>query len=72
MLTYLASALGCVASPAARLLALQCALRADAHGCVRLPAGLLRSMRLNRRPEVRQELVQDGGPGLSDPRAAFL
>ncbi|MFG2463456.1 hypothetical protein ACGFWE_41290 [Streptomyces sp. NPDC048523] len=72
MLTYLASALGCVASPAARLLALQCALRANAHGCVRLPAGLLRSMRLHRRIEVWQELAQDGWLELSDPRAAFL
>jgi hypothetical protein len=72
MLTYLASALGCVASPAARLLALQCALRANAHGCVRLPAGLLRSMRLHRRSEVWQELAQDGWLELSDPRAAFL
>lgn len=49
MLTYLASALDCVTSPAARLLALQCALRANAHGWVRLPAGLLRGMRLRRR-----------------------
>ncbi|MCM1973186.1 hypothetical protein [Streptomyces sp. G1] len=72
MLTYLASALGCVTSPAARLLALQCALRANAHGCVRLPAGLLRSMRLHRRPEVWQELAQDGWLTLPDPRADFL
>ncbi|RPF30353.1 hypothetical protein [Streptomyces sp. TLI_185] len=72
MLTYLASALGCVTSPAARLLALQCALRADTHCCVRLPAGLLRSMRLYRRAEVWQELAQDGWLELPDPRAAFL
>ncbi|MEU9396782.1 hypothetical protein AB0D86_43170 [Streptomyces sp. NPDC048324] len=72
MLTYLASALGCVTSPAARLLALQCALRANAHGCVRLPAGLLRGMRLNRRTEVWQELTQDGWLEMSAPRAAFL
>jgi len=71
MLTYLASALGCVMSPAARLLALQCALRANAHGCVRLPAGLLRSMRLHRRTEVWQELAQDGWLELPDSRAAF-
>ncbi|MGI5461211.1 hypothetical protein ACQEWB_50320 [Streptomyces sp. CA-249302] len=72
MLTYLASALPCVTSPAARLLALQCALRAGRHGWVRLPAGLLRSMRLNRRTEVWQELAQDGWLELPDPRAAFL
>ncbi|MFE7113991.1 hypothetical protein ACFU99_00990 [Streptomyces sp. NPDC057654] len=44
MLTYLAAALPRFASPAARLLALQCALRADTRGHVRLPAGLLRGM----------------------------
>lgn len=60
MLTHLASALGCVTTPAARLLALQCALRADTHGYARLPAGLLRGMRLCRRPEAWQELVQNG------------
>ncbi|MFD6311111.1 hypothetical protein [Streptomyces nigra] len=72
MLTYLASALGCVTSPAARLLALQCALRADTHGRARLPAGLLRGMRLYRRAEVWQELAQDGWLELPSPRAAFL
>ncbi len=72
MLTYLASALPRVTSPAARLLALQCALRAGRHGCVRLPAGLLRGMRLHRRPELWQELTQGGWLGLSDPRAAKL
>ncbi|MFG2604774.1 hypothetical protein ACGFT2_14655 [Streptomyces sp. NPDC048514] len=72
MLTHLASALGCVTSPAARLLALQCALRADIHGCARLPAGLLRSMRLHRHTEAWQELVQDGWLDLPDPRAAPL
>ncbi|MGW2056722.1 hypothetical protein ACWCOZ_22900 [Streptomyces sp. NPDC001840] len=72
MLTYLASALGCAASPAARLLALQCVLRADAHGCARLPAGLLRGMRLHRRTEVWQELAQDGWLDLPGPRTAFL
>ncbi|MFH8804912.1 hypothetical protein ACH4F6_36025 [Streptomyces sp. NPDC017936] len=72
MLTYLASALGCVTSPAARLLALQCALRADAYGVARLPAGLLRGMRLYRRTEVWQELVRDGWLDLVDHRAAFL
>jgi len=72
MLTYLASGLGCVTSPAARLLALQCALRANTHGCARLSAGLLRGMRLYRRTEVWQELAQDGWLDLPDPRAAFL
>jgi hypothetical protein len=60
MLTYLASALPCVTSPAARLLALQCALRASRHGQARLPAGLLRGMRLYRRREAWQELEQSG------------
>ncbi|MEH0415255.1 hypothetical protein, partial [Streptomyces scabiei] len=72
MLTYLASTLGCATSPAARLLALQCVLRADAHGRARLPAGLLRGMRLHRRTEVWQELAQDGWLDLPDPRAAPL
>ncbi|MGW4888145.1 hypothetical protein [Streptomyces murinus] len=72
MLTHLASALGCVTSPAARLLALQCALRADRHGCARLPAGLLRGMRLHRRTEAWQELAQDGWLDLPDPRTAPL
>jgi hypothetical protein len=72
MLTYLASALPSVTSPAARLLALQCALRADRHGFAQLPAGLLRGMRLHRRPEVWQELAQGGWLDLPDPRAAGL
>ncbi|UUU28999.1 hypothetical protein JIX56_03270 [Streptomyces sp. CA-210063] len=45
--------------PAARLPALQCALRADACGQVRLPAGLLHGMRLQGRQELWQELAQD-------------
>ncbi|MGW2785958.1 hypothetical protein ACWC3X_32695 [Streptomyces populi] len=60
MLTYLAAALPSVSSPAARLLALQCALRADSHGRVSLPTGLLRGMRLHRRGEVWRELARDG------------
>ncbi|MDC2960400.1 hypothetical protein PO587_38850 [Streptomyces gilvifuscus] len=72
MLTYLASALPRVTSPAARLLAMQCALRASRHGCARLPAGLLRGMRLHRRPEVWQELTHSGWLHLPDPRAANL
>ncbi|MFJ9011504.1 hypothetical protein [Streptomyces canus] len=72
MLTYLASALPSVTSPAARLLALQCVLRADRHGSVRLPAGLLRGMRLHRRPEAWQELAHGGWLDLPDPRATGL
>ncbi|MFC4469331.1 hypothetical protein ACFPH6_33270 [Streptomyces xiangluensis] len=56
MLTYLAVALPRFSSPAARLLALQCALRADARGRVRLPDGFLRGMRLHGRPELWHEL----------------
>ncbi|WP_245970216.1 hypothetical protein [Streptomyces rishiriensis] len=72
MLTYLASALGCVTSPAARLLAVQCALRADAEGHARLAAGLLRGMRLYRRAEVWQELARDGWLELPTARAAVM
>ena len=57
MLTYLAAALPRFASPASRLLALQCALRADAYGVARLPAGLLRGMRLRGRSEIWEELA---------------
>ncbi|MFD8006211.1 hypothetical protein [Streptomyces mirabilis] len=56
ILTYLAAALPQFASPAARLLALQCALRADTNGYVRLPGGLLRGMRLQGRAELWEEL----------------
>ncbi|MFC8208939.1 hypothetical protein [[Kitasatospora] papulosa] len=56
MLTYLAAALPQFTSPAARLLALQCALRSDTHGHVRLPDGLLRGMRLHGRNELWEEL----------------
>ncbi|MFD8760507.1 hypothetical protein [Streptomyces mirabilis] len=56
MLTYLSAALPQFSSPAARLLALQCALRADTGGSVRLPAGLLRGMRLHSRNELWDEL----------------
>ncbi|MET7988721.1 hypothetical protein [Streptomyces sp. NPDC005281] len=60
MLTYLSAALPQFTSPAARLLALQCALRADNRGCVRLPAGLLRGMRLHGRTELWEELEHTG------------
>ncbi|MFD4937237.1 hypothetical protein [Streptomyces virginiae] len=59
MLSYLAAALPPSASPQARLLALQCALRADRHGRVEMPAGLLRGMLLEgREAGVWQELEQ--------------
>ncbi|MFD5453503.1 hypothetical protein [Streptomyces olivaceus] len=60
MLTYLAAALPQFTSPAARLLALQCALRADTRGYVVLADGLLRSMRLRGRQELWLELAQAG------------
>ncbi|HET6359297.1 hypothetical protein [Streptomyces sp.] len=56
MLSYLASVLPASTSPEARLLALQCALRADIHGQVRLPAGLLRGMRLEHAKAAWREL----------------
>ncbi|MFG2030492.1 hypothetical protein [Streptomyces sp. NPDC048825] len=56
MLTYLAAALPQFTSPTARLLTLQCALRADTYGHVRLPGGLLRGMRLRGRKELWEEL----------------
>ncbi|MHB9856614.1 hypothetical protein ACSYGO_46310 [Streptomyces krungchingensis] len=60
MLTYLGAALPRFTSPAARLLGLQCALRADSRGHVRLPAGLLRGMRLRGHRELWQELAHTG------------
>ncbi|WP_239771551.1 hypothetical protein [Streptomyces sp. CL12-4] len=60
MLTYLASALPQFTSPAARLLALQCALRSDTHGHLTVADGLLRSMRLRGRRELWLELAQAG------------
>ncbi|MFJ4910075.1 hypothetical protein ACIQCR_32465 [Streptomyces sp. NPDC093249] len=60
MLTYLATALPRFSSPAARLLALQCALRADHHGQIRLPHGFLRGMRLHGRAELWLELEHVG------------
>ncbi|MFJ4732511.1 hypothetical protein ACIP6V_09505 [Streptomyces sp. NPDC088770] len=47
-------------TPAARLLALQCALRADHHGQIRLPHGFLRGMRLHGRAELWLELEHAG------------
>ncbi|WNM32667.1 hypothetical protein RKE30_20775 [Streptomyces sp. Li-HN-5-11] len=60
MLTYLATALPRFSSPAARLLALQCALRADRQGQIRLPHGFLRGMRLHGRVELWLELEHAG------------
>ncbi|MFE5844266.1 hypothetical protein ACFQ7N_21840 [Streptomyces niveus] len=56
MLSYLAAVLPYGASPEARLLALQCALRTDSHGQAHLPAGLLRGMRLRHDPAPWHEL----------------
>lgn len=60
MLTYLATGLPRFSSPAARLLALQCALRADGHGQIRMPHGFLSGMRLHRRAELWLELEHAG------------
>ncbi|WP_344409314.1 hypothetical protein [Streptomyces viridochromogenes] len=69
MLTYLGTALPRFTSPAARLLALQCALRADSRGHVRLPAGLLRGMRLGGSRELWLELAHAGWLAPPHPRA---
>ena len=60
MLTYLGAALPRFTSPAARLLGLQCALRTNSRGHVRLPTGLLRGMRLGGHRELWQELAHAG------------
>ncbi|MGW0902889.1 hypothetical protein [Streptomyces sp. NPDC002853] len=60
MLTYLAAALPRFSSPTARLLALQCALRADSHGHVGLPEGFLRGMRLASNAAPWHELEHAG------------
>jgi len=57
MLSYLAAALPPGTSAAARLLALQCALRMNAAMQVRLPKGMLRSLHLNS-PDPWHELEQ--------------
>lgn len=68
MLTYLAVALPRFSSPAARLLALQCALRADHQGHVRLPNGFLRGMRLRGRADLLSELEHAGWLACTTPR----
>ncbi|MFI0716416.1 hypothetical protein ACH4SK_38650 [Streptomyces inhibens] len=60
MLNYLAVALPAEVGPIARLIALQCALRATASGRLHLPAGLLRSMRLDQQSSPWQGLEQAG------------
>jgi hypothetical protein len=57
MLSYLAAALPANTSSAARLIALQCALRMSRSRQVQLPKGLLRSMRLHT-PRPWHELQQ--------------
>ncbi|MFE5008759.1 hypothetical protein ACFRJ3_29715 [Streptomyces sp. NPDC056696] len=58
MLSYLAVALPSPTGPHARLLALQCALRADDRGRTQLPHGLLRGMHLNGEGMWWRELEQ--------------
>ncbi|WP_407109598.1 hypothetical protein ACE1N8_00415 [Streptomyces sp. DSM 116494] len=70
MLTYLAAALPRFVSSAARLLALQCALRANGCGQVHMPAGLLRGMRLHGRRELWNELAHADWCRASGPRSA--
>jgi hypothetical protein len=70
MLAYLATALPRFTSPGARLLALQCALRADTHGRLRVPHGLVRSVRLCGRTELWQELAQAHWLHLPDLKSA--
>ncbi|MEU1596000.1 hypothetical protein ABZ468_24870 [Streptomyces sp. NPDC005708] len=72
MLTYLAAALPRFTSPAARLLALQCALRVDVCAHVRLPVGLLRSMRLRGRREAWEELADSDWLKMPDLKSARL
>ncbi|MFF4633584.1 hypothetical protein [Streptomyces griseorubiginosus] len=56
MLNYLAAALPENTSAAARLLALQCALRMNTHMRIRLPKGVMRSLRLDAAPGPWAEL----------------
>lgn len=58
MLSYLAAALPSRTGSAARLLAVQCALRMDSMGRVRLSTGVLRGLRLSRDPLPWVELEQ--------------
>lgn len=58
MLNYLASALPAETGPAARMIALQCALRMNDSAQVRLPLGVLRSLRLEPATDSWRELHQ--------------
>ncbi|MFJ8955198.1 hypothetical protein ACIRO1_34405 [Streptomyces sp. NPDC102381] len=60
MLAYLATTLPRFCSPGARLLALQCALRANRNGEARLPYGLLRGLHVHQRTELWGELEYTG------------
>ncbi|MGK3094537.1 hypothetical protein ACG93S_32445 [Streptomyces sp. WAC01490] len=60
MLSYLAAALPSRTSAAARLLALQCALRSTVAGEVNVPAGLIRGMRIASEPSAFTELEAAG------------
>ncbi|WP_262388131.1 hypothetical protein [Streptomyces parvus] len=60
MLSYLAAALPARTSAAARLLALQCALRSTSAGKVNIPAGLIRGMRIGSEPSAFTELEAAG------------
>ncbi len=60
MLDYLASALPSDTSAGARLIALQCALRMNDAALVRLPRGMLRSLRLEPASDAVRELVEAG------------
>lgn len=60
MLSYLTVALPHGVSAAARLVTLQCALRMDSRMQVRLPVGVLRSLRLST-PHPWQELSRLAG-----------
>ncbi|MFD4652265.1 hypothetical protein [Streptomyces sp. NPDC058441] len=58
MLSYLAATLPSPTGPQARLLALQCSLRADDRGRAQLPPGLLRGMHLHDEGTWWHELEQ--------------
>ncbi|MEU9623890.1 hypothetical protein [Streptomyces sp. NPDC048155] len=60
MLSYLSVVLPSGASAAARLLALQCALRSTCSGDVRIPTGLVRGMRLGSDAAPHQALESAG------------
>lgn len=60
LLSYLASALDPAVGAHARLVAVQCALRASRAGGVRLPGGLLRGMGVHSRVSLWRELEFEG------------